>query len=150
MMLTLRLTDILLMLLTAFACAAALYAIALMRRMNAMLDDWRKTATKLDEVLPHVQRLCTTSEGAMRSVHELAGQGTRVVEDVAEVTGEVREVIEDGLARLHGIMGALDTFSVLATSFKAGLAAVQARSDCEKDSEPEEIAKETEDEKRDL
>lgn len=152
MVLTLRLTDILLMLLTACACAAAIYAIALMRRMNAMLSDWRRTAAKLDEVMPHIQRLCSTSEEAMRSVKGLADQSTRAVTNVVEVTDQIRDVAEEGLARLHGLMGVMNTASMLASSFKAGLAAMQA---CKQDGDEvsnsdDDSLEETEDEKRDL
>ena len=125
MVLTLRFTDILLFLLTACGCAAALYAIVLMRRMNDTLAQWQRTAHKLDEVLPHVQRLCASSEEAVRSVKGLADQGTRAVTDITEVTGQIREAAEEGLARLHGLMGAMDAAAMLVSSFKAGLAAVQ-------------------------
>jgi len=152
MLLTLRLTDILLLILTACACAVALYAIALMRRMNAMLLDWRRTAGKLDEVLPDVRRFCATSEEAMRSVKVLADQGTRVVTDVAEVTDQIRDAAEEGLARLHGLMSVLNTASMLVTSFQAGLAAVQAcKKDDDEGSKPDDdSSEETDDEQRDL
>jgi hypothetical protein len=126
MVLTLRLTDILLLLLTACGCAAAIYAIVLMRRMNETLAQWQRTAHKLDEVLPHFQRLCASSEEAARAVKGLADQGTRVVTDITEVTGQIRDAAEEGLARLHGLMGVMDAASMLVSSFKAGLAAVQA------------------------
>ena len=152
MLLTLRLTDLLLILLTGFVCAAALYAIVLMRHMKAVLLDWRRTANKMEEVLPRIQRLCDTSEETMRSVKGLADQGTRVVSDVAEVTSQVRDVAEEGLARLHGLMGVVDAASMLVSSFKAGLAVVQA---CKKDGEAvadsdEGIIEETDNEKRAL
>lgn len=152
MIVTLRLTDILLVLLTACACAVAIYAIALMRRMNAVLMDWRKTALKLDEVLPDIQHFCATSGEAMQSVKGLADQSTRVVTDVAEVTGQIRDAAEEGLARLHGLMGVLNTASMLMSSFKAGLAAVQAcRQDGEEKPDSDEGSfEEADDEQRDL
>jgi hypothetical protein len=151
-MLTLRLTDFFLMLLTAFACAAAIYAIAFMRRMNQMADDWRKTMVRFNEVLPSFKNLCVTSEEAMRSVKGLADQGNAAMTDVVEVTGQIRDVAEEGLARLHGLMGALNTASMLVTSFKAGLEAVKAlKSDDEEDTNPvDSSSEETENEKRDL
>lgn len=145
-MLTLRLTDLLLVLLTAFACAGTLYAIALMRRMNTMLDDWRRTSAKLDAVIPDIRSLCATSEEAMRSVRQLADKGSGVVEDVAEVTGQLRDVAEEGLARVQGIMGALDNLGTVVGGFKAGLAAAKAvltKDDC---NTGDDVDKETYDE----
>lgn len=152
MMLTLRLTDILLILLTACACAVAIYAIALMRRMNATMVDWQRTAHKLDEVLPDIQHFCATSGEAMQAVKGLADQSARVVTDVAEVTGQIRDAAEEGLARLHGLMGAVSTASMLISSFKAGLAAVQAcRQDHDEEPESDEGSfEEADDEQRDL
>ena len=151
-MLTLRLTDILLMLLTACACAATIYAIALMRRLNVMIVDWRRMVAKVDEILPHIQRLSVTSEEAMRSVKGLADQGHAAMTNVVEVTDQLREVAEEGLARLHGLMNAINTASILVSSFKAGLAAVQA---CKQDSDEasnsdDGTTEETDDEKRDF
>ena len=152
MLLTLRLTDLLLILLTGFVCAAALYAIVLMRHMKAVLLDWRRTANKMEEVLPRIQRLCDTSEETMRSVKGLADQGTRVVSDVAEVTDQIRDAAEEGLARLHGLMSVLNTASMLVTSFQAGLAAVQAcKKDDDEGSNPDDdSSEEADDEQRDL
>jgi hypothetical protein len=151
-MLTLRLTDFFLMLLTAFACAAAIYAITLMRRMNQMADDWRKTMARFNEILPSFKNLCVTSEEAMRSVKGLADQGNAAMTDVVEVTGQIRDVAEEGLSRLHGLMGALNTASMLVTSFKAGLEAVKAlKSDDEQDRSADDSSfEETEDEKGNL
>ncbi len=150
-MLTLRLTDILLLILTGMACVGALYAITLIRGMNSMLADWRKTSAKLDEVLPHVQRLCVTAEEAMRSVKVLADQGNRVAGDVADVTDQLKEVAQQGMARIQGLYSAFDAVAVLMSSFKTGLAAVQALRESDEDvSDPEGPSEETDDEERDV
>lgn len=151
-MLTLKLTDILLLILTGMACVGAMYAIFLIRSMNAMLADWRKTAAKLDEVLPHVQRLCVTTEEAMRSVKVLADQGNRVASDVADVTDQLKEVAHQGMARIQGLYSAFDAVAVLMSSFKTGLAAVQALRERDEDvSDPNEgPSEETDDEERDV
>ena len=88
----------------------------------------------------------------MRSVKGLADQGTRVVSDVVEVTGQIRDVAEEGLARLHGLMGVMDAASMLVSSFKAGLAVVQAcKKDDDEGSKPDDdSSEETDDEQRDL
>lgn len=88
----------------------------------------------------------------MQSVKGLADQGTRVVTDVVEVTDQIRDVAEEGLARLHGLLSVMNTVSVLVSSFKVGLAAVQA---CKKDHDEvsnsdDDSSEETDDEKRDL
>ena len=153
MLVTLKLTDILFTLLTVCVGAAAIYAILVMRRVNAMLLDWKRTSGKWEEVLPQIQRLCSTSEETMRSVKGLADQSTVVMTDAAEVTGQIRDAAEQGLARLHGLMGVMDTASMLAGSFKAGLAAMRCsnRDSEEEDSNPyNDSPKETENEKRDL
>ena len=152
MLVTLSLTDILLMILTVCVGAAAIYAIALMRRLNAILLDWKRAAGKFEEVLPQIQHFCATSEEAMRSVKGLADQGALVMTDAAEVASQIRDVAEEGLARLHGLMGVMDTASMLANSFKAGLAAMRC---CNADSDgnlnpDNDSSKETDDEKRDL
>ena len=151
-MLTLRLTDILLLILVGIACVGSIYAINLIRGMSAVLADWRKTAAKLDEVLPHVQRLCVTTEEAMRSVKVLADQGNRVAGDVADVTDELKEVVQQGMARVQGLYSAFDAVAVLMSSFKTGLAAVQALRERDDDvSDPDEgPSEETDDEERDV
>lgn len=145
---TVRLTDIFLLIITACACAVTFYAIALMRRLSAILADWRSTADKLDEVLTRAQRLCTTSEEAMQSVKGLADQGTLVVTNVVEVSDQIRNVAEEGLARLHGLMAVVNTASMLVSSFKAGLAAVRAcRKNADENSKSDEdSSRETENE----
>ncbi len=150
-MVTIRLTDFLLMILTGLACVAVVYLVAMIRKLTAVLDDMRKTSARIDQVIPHIQNLCTSTEETMRSVKGLSDQGTRVAADVADVTGELREVADDVVARYHGLVSAFDSVSVLASSFKAGLAAVQAlRHSDDQVSDPEGPSEETDDEEGNL
>lgn len=146
-MVTIRLTDFLLMILTGLTCVAVVYLVVMIRKLTSVLDDMRKTSARIDQVIPHIQNLCTTTEETMRSVKGLSDQGTRVASDVADVTGELREVAEDVVARYHGLIKAFDTVNMLASSFKAGLAAVQAlKGSGEQMSDPEGPSEEDDEE----
>lgn len=146
-MVTIRLTDFLLMILTGLTCVAVIYLVVMIRKLTSVLDDMRKTSARIDQVIPHIQNLCTTTEETMRSVKGLSDQGTRVASDVADVTGELREVAEDVVARYHGLIKAFDTVNMLASSFKAGLAAVQAlKGSGEQMSDPEGPSEEDDEE----
>jgi uncharacterized protein YoxC len=150
-MVTIRMTDFLLMILTGLACVAVVYLVFMIRKLTSVLDDLRRTTAKIDQVIPDIKTLCTTTEEAMRSVKGLSDQGTRVATDVAEVTGELREVAEDVMARYYGMIKAFDTVSMLVSSFKAGLAAVQAlKCSDEQMSDPEGPSEETDDEEGNL
>jgi hypothetical protein len=150
-MVTIRLTDFLLMILTGLTCVAVIYLVVMIRKLTSVLDDMRKTSARIDQVIPHIQNLCTTTEETMRSVKGLSDQGTRVAADVADVTGELREVAEDVVARYHGMIKAFDTVNMLVSSFKAGLAAVQALKRSEEQmSDPEGPSEEADDEEGNL
>jgi hypothetical protein len=150
-MLTIRLTDFLLMILTGLTCVAVIYLVIMIRKLTSVLEDMRRTSARIDQVIPDIRTLCTTTEETMRSVKALSDQGTRVAADVADVTGELREVAEDVMARYHGMIKAFDTVSMLVSSFKAGLAAVQAlKCSGEQESDSEGPSEEADDEEGNL
>jgi len=150
-MVTMRLTDLLLMILAGLSCVAVVALVMMLRRLTVVLDDFHKTSAKIDAVIPHIQSLCTTTEETLRSVKGLTDQGTKVAADVAAVTDEIRDVAEDALARYHGLVNAFDTVGMLLSSFKAGLAAVQAvKERNEQVSDPDGPSEDTSDEERDI
>ena len=67
------------------------------------------------------------------------------------MTSELRDIAEDAVARYHGLISAFDTMGMLLSSFKAGLAAVQAlKGSGEQVSDLDGPSEETGDEERNL
>jgi uncharacterized protein YoxC len=125
MTITLKISDVLLFIVTAFLCVGTAYLIMTLRKLRATADQMEKAVRQVRELLPKIDRLTEEAADTARSIRRLADSSREVVEDVTSVSAQFREFAEKGLGYVAIIMEPLRKLAAIAAGIQAGLGVFQ-------------------------
>lgn len=125
MTITLKISDVLLFIVTVFLCGGTVYLIMTLRKLRATADQVEKVVRQVRELLPKIDRLTEEAADTARSIRRLADTSREAVEDVASVSAQFREVAEKGLGYVAIIMEPLRKLAAIAAGIQAGLGVFQ-------------------------
>lgn len=121
MTITLKLSDVLLLILTVFLCGASLYLILVLRRLRATADQVEKAVRQVREILPKIERLVHEAAEASSAIRKLADSSREAMDDVTSVTSQLRSVAERGIGYLSVILEPLRKIAAIAAGIQVGI-----------------------------
>ena len=140
MTITLRLTDILLIILTLSVVGVAVYFMIVLRKLGKVLAETERTLGRAGELMPKLEAVAGRLQETLASVQKLADESTRAVGDVAAVTSVARAVVEESAEQVSGLLSALKQAGTVLNSFRAGWDFFSKK--CEDETEDQEESKE--------
>lgn len=121
MTVTLRLSDILLIVITISVAGLAIYMMAALKRVTTAMAELEKVLGKAGKVLPEIEATAVQARETLGAVQHLAEEGQRVVGDVAEVAAVARTVAEEGAEQVRGVLAAVGQVGAVIKGFQSGL-----------------------------
>lgn len=107
MTITLHFSDILLIIITLAVACVALYLVAALKRLMAVLAELERTLGKAGDLMPKIEATAVQARETLGAVQHLAEAGGRVVGDVAEAAAVARAVAEEGAEQIRGVLSAV-------------------------------------------
>jgi methyl-accepting chemotaxis protein len=120
MTITLRLSDVLLIILTLSVAGVAVYFAVVLSRLKRVLEELERTLARAGELMPRIQTTADRAQEALGAVQRLAQEGAKAVDDVAAVTSVARQVVEESAEQVSGLLAGLRQMGTVLESFRAG------------------------------
>ena len=121
MTITLTFRDVLLALVAIAVLVGTAYFIAVLRRVLAVAEEWRRMLQQVQVLVPQVQRVVEHADETLLSARQLIVRSQTLVEDAAAVTGATRSVAEDLLRDLAVILGPIHLVATLFQKIQSGI-----------------------------
>ena len=125
MTITLKISDVLLFILTVFLCGGAVYMILVLRKLRATADQVEKAVRQVRELLPKIERLVNEAAEASHAIRRLAESSREAMDDVTSVTSQLRGIAEKGLGYLSIILEPIRKIAAIAAGIQVGLSVFQ-------------------------
>jgi len=127
MTITLSLRDVLLTLLTLAALVGLFYFIITLRRLMAVVEEWRRVTGRAEMLLSQVQKVMESAEITLSSATRLIESGQSTVDDIAAVSGSARQLSEEIIGNISLIISPIRYFSSLVHSLQRAVEALLER-----------------------
>jgi hypothetical protein len=125
MTITLKISDVLLFIVTIFLCGGTVYLILALRKLRATADQVEKAVRQVRDLLPKIERLTVEAADAAQSIRRLADSSREAVDDVTSVTARFREIAEKGLGYVGIILEPIRKLAAIAAGIQVGLSVFQ-------------------------
>jgi len=127
MTITLSLRDVLLTLLTLAAMVGLFYFIFTLRRLMAVVEEWRRVTGRAEMLISQVQKVMESAEITLSSATRLIESGQSTVDDIAAVSGSARQLSEEIIGNISLIISPIRYFSSLVHSLQRAVEALLER-----------------------
>lgn len=144
MTITLGVRDVLLALVAIAFLVGTAYFVAVLRRILAVVEEWRRMFQQIQVLVPQVQRVVEHADETLLSARQLIAKSQGLVDDAAAVAGATRSVAEDLIRDLAVILGPVHLVATLFQKIQSGISRLSPFR------KTEQASKEDDDEKRNL
>ena len=127
MTITLSLRDVLLTLLTLAALVGLFYFIVTLRRLMAVVEEWRRVTGRAEMLMAQIQKVMESAEITLSSARRLIESGQSTVDDIAAVSGSARRLSEEIIGNISMVLSPIRYLGSLVHNLQRAVEALVER-----------------------